>query len=107
MQKVRTLFRGFQRISKIWETPEEEAESILDTLVTKGLIYEDDYRGSVLYSLAIPIFGFFEFSLMRTDGIFDHDLLASLYAKYINEDDDFVRKYFGGKSLFAIPLIKI
>lgn len=86
-----------EKISKIWETPEAEAESILDALVAKGLIYEDDYRGSVLYSLAIPIFGFFEFSLMRTDGIFDHDLLASLYAKYINEDDVFVRKYFGGK----------
>ena len=67
-----------EKISKIWETSEEEAESILNTLVSKGLIYEDDYNGSVLYSLAIPLFGFFEFSLMRTDGMFDHDLLLSL-----------------------------
>lgn len=86
-----------EKISKIWETSEQEAESILDTLVTKGLIYEDDYHGSVLYSLAIPIFGFFEFSLMRTDGIFDHDLLSKLYTKYINENEGFVRKYFGGE----------
>ena len=31
-----------EKISKIWETSEEEAESILNTLVNKGLIYEDD-----------------------------------------------------------------
>ena len=90
-----------EKISKIWETSEEEAESILNTLVSKGLIYEDDYTGSVLYSLAIPVFGFFEFSLMRTDGMFDHDLLSNLYTKYINDDDNFVKKYFGGKTIIS------
>ncbi|MCK5514709.1 MAG: 4Fe-4S binding protein [Deltaproteobacteria bacterium] len=90
-----------EKISKIWETSEEEAESILNTLVSKGLIYEDDYNGSVLYSLAIPVFGFFEFSLMRTDGMFDHDLLSNLYTKYINDDDNFVKKYFGGKTIIS------
>ncbi len=95
--------QGFsiEKISKIWETSEEEAESILNTLVSKGLIYEDDYTGSVLYSLAIPVFGFFEFSLMRTDGMFDHDLLSNLYSKYINDDDNFVKKYFGGKTIIS------
>ena len=90
-----------EKISKVWETSEEEAESILNTLVSKGLIYEDEYNGSVLYSLAIPVFGFFEFSLMRTDGMFDHDLLSNLYSKYINDDDNFVKKYFGGKPILT------
>jgi len=86
-----------EKISTIWETSQPEAAAILDGLVSKGLIYEDGYQGSTLYSLAIPIFGFFEFSLMRTDGVFDHDLLSKLYTRYINESDGFVRKYFGGK----------
>ena len=90
-----------EKISKVWETSEEEAESILNTLVSKGLIYEDEYNGSLLYALAIPVFGFFEFSLMRTDGMFDHDLLSNLYSKYINDDDNFVKKYFGGKPILT------
>ncbi len=86
-----------EKIAKIWESSEQEAEAFLDGLVAKGLIYEDGYQGSTLYSLAIPIFGFFEFSLMRTDGVFDHDLLSNLYTKYINENEEFVRKYFGSE----------
>ena len=35
--------------------------------------------------------------MMRTDGLFDHDLLAKLYSRYINEDEGFVRKYFGNE----------
>jgi Pyruvate/2-oxoacid:ferredoxin oxidoreductase delta subunit len=86
-----------EKIARTWGTSEKEAAPILDTLVSKGLMYEDSYQGSILYSLAIPIFGFFEFSLMRTDGVFDHDLLSKLYTKYINENEEFVRKYFGSE----------
>jgi len=88
---------SIEKISKIWETSAKEAESILSTLVGKGLVLEDDYNGSTLYTLAIPIFGFFEFSIMRNDGKFDRKLLSNLYNKYIAEDDDFVKKYFGNK----------
>jgi Na+-translocating ferredoxin:NAD+ oxidoreductase RNF subunit RnfB len=84
-----------EKIAAIWETNEKETESILNTLVSKGLVYEDDFNGSTLYTLAIPIFGFFEFSLMRNDGMFDRKILSRLYNKYITEDDRFVRKYFG------------
>ena len=84
-----------EKISKIWEIPEKETESILNTLVSKGLVYEDDFGGSTLYTLAIPVFGFFEFSLMRNDGMFDRKVLSNLYNKYITEDDNFIKKYFG------------
>ena len=84
-----------EKISKIWEIPEKETESILNTLVSKGLVYEDDFGGSTLYTLAVPVFGFFEFSLMRNDGMFDRKVLSNLYNKYITEDDNFIKKYFG------------
>ena len=56
-----------ERISKIWEISAKETESILDTLVGKGLVYEDDFEGSTLYTLAIPVFFLtvsFEISLL-------------------------------------------
>lgn len=83
-----------EKIAGIWELPEKEAESILQTLVQKGLVYEDDFDGSTLYHLALPVFGFFEFSLMRNDGRFDRKALSRLYDKYISDDLSFVRKYF-------------
>lgn len=86
---------SLEKIANIWETDTKEAESILDTLVSKGLVLEDIYNNSTLYTLAMPIFGFFEFSLMRNDGRFDRKLLSNLYNKYINEDDHFVKKYLG------------
>ena len=53
--KLPLLPCSLRRIAGVWDKPEDEAQSILDTLVTKGLVYEDDYQGSVLYLLAIPI----------------------------------------------------
>jgi len=84
-----------EKLAKIWKKSNTEAQSVLDILLTKGLVYEDDFNGTILYTLAIPVFGFFEFSLMRNDGMFDRKLLSDLYNKYITYDDDFVRKYFG------------
>ncbi|RJP83442.1 MAG: (Fe-S)-binding protein [Desulfobacteraceae bacterium] len=86
---------SLEKISQIWEISVTETQTILNTLTGKGLVYEDDFEGSTLYTLAIPVFGFFEFSLMRNDGMFDRKALSSLYNQYITEDDHFVRKYFG------------
>lgn len=88
---------SIEKISRIWEISEKETESILAELVSKGLIYEDDLNGSTLYTLAIPVFGFFEFSLMRNDGKFDRKLLSNLYNRYITEDNNFIKSYFGNK----------
>jgi len=54
-------------IAKIWDKVEEETEGILAGLVSKGLVYADEYHGKITYLLAPPVLGFFEFSLMRTD----------------------------------------
>ncbi len=86
---------SLEKIARIWELPENEAETNLKTMVHKGLVYENSLNGSPLYTLAIPVFGFFEFSLMRTDGKFDRKLLSKLYHEYLTEDDRFIRKYFG------------
>jgi Pyruvate/2-oxoacid:ferredoxin oxidoreductase delta subunit len=86
-----------EKLAMIWNKTNTETQSVLATLLSKGLVYEDDFNGALLYTLAIPVFGFFEFSLMRNDGMFDRKLLSELYNKYITYDDDFVRKYFGSE----------
>lgn len=97
---------SLEKISKVWEISENETQLILDELVNKGLVYEDDYNGVFLYTLAIPVFGYFEFSLMRNDGKFDRKLLSKLYSKYINDDDGFVKKYFSSEPTISRTYIQ-
>ena len=44
------------------------------------------------YLLAVPVLGFVEFSLMRTDGKFDAELLSRLYHQYCQVEGDFLRQ---------------
>ena len=88
---------SLEKISKIWETPDKKTFSILKILVGKGLVYESEYNDAILYILAVPVFGFFEFSLMRNDGKFNRKLLSKHYTNYINKNDGFINKYCGNK----------
>lgn len=80
-------------IAKLWQKPELETETILNTLADKGLLYDHAFDGISMFSLAPPVFGFFEFSLMRTDGRFDVKVLSELYHQYVNLDDGFAKTY--------------
>lgn len=85
-----------KKAAKIWKKTPEEAEKILDALADKGLMFDgcqenDDER---TYILAPPMAGFFEFSLMRTDGKFNRKVLSELYHQYINKEDDFLQAIF-------------
>lgn len=52
---------------------------------------QDNYRHSFL--LSPPVLGFFEFSLMRTDGKFDSKKLSELFYQYINVEEGFIRQF--------------
>ena len=82
-----------EKISKIWDKSLKETLSILNTLASKGLVLEDTEAAPPKYTPSIPVLGFFEFSLMRTDGKFDRKILSELYHKYMNLDDGFTKKY--------------
>jgi Pyruvate/2-oxoacid:ferredoxin oxidoreductase delta subunit len=96
---------SLEKISRIWETPDKETFSILKILVGKGLVYETEYNDAKLYTLAVPVFGFFEFSLMRNDGKFNRKLLSELYTNYINKNDGFITKYCGNKPNISRTLV--
>jgi len=87
-----------EKAAKIWKKTPEEAEKILDTLASKGLMLDGCQDEKRTYILAPPMAGFFEFSLMRTDGKFDRKILSELYYQYLNEEDDFLFTIFATKT---------
>jgi Pyruvate/2-oxoacid:ferredoxin oxidoreductase delta subunit len=82
------------KAAKIWKKTPEEAEEILDTLASKGLLFDGCQDEDRTYILAPPMAGFFEFSLMRTDGKFNRKILSELYYQYLNKEDDFLFAIF-------------
>ena len=80
-------------VGRVWKKEEADAREILETLAHKGMVYVFAIRGEKKYALAPPVLGFFEFSLMRSDGKFDGRLLAELYHKYVNVEGGFLKQY--------------
>jgi Pyruvate/2-oxoacid:ferredoxin oxidoreductase delta subunit len=80
--------------SKLWKMDKKETFRILNGLADKGLLFDSDKEGEHQYILAPTMAGFFEFSLMRTDGKFDRKVLSELYHQYINVEEDFVNDVF-------------
>ncbi|MCY3413565.1 MAG: 4Fe-4S binding protein [Candidatus Heimdallarchaeota archaeon] len=89
-------FISVERVSKIWKKDLRETEAILDTLADKGIMVDlAPMNGTKVYTLAPPMAGFLEFSLMRTDGKFDRKVLSELYHQYINVEDEFGTALWG------------
>lgn len=82
-----------KEMSRIWKKPETEALKILNNLADKALTYDFEIDGIHYYMLALPILGFFEFSLMRTDGKFDRKRLSELYYQCINVEEDLIKQF--------------
>jgi Pyruvate/2-oxoacid:ferredoxin oxidoreductase delta subunit len=81
-----------KKMAEIWNKTEKEAEAVLDNLARKGLVYARRDKKNKIFTLALPVLGFFEFSLMRLDGEFDRKKLSELYYKYINIEDGFIKR---------------
>jgi hypothetical protein len=78
-----------------WRIPKTEAESILETLASRGILLDvEDRNGEMEYTLPPPMAGFFEFSLMRIRGDIDQKLLAELFYQYMNVEEDFIKGLF-------------
>jgi len=90
VSKLPIRFFTIPKAAKIWRKSEEETATILNTLADKGLIVDLQSGDERRFVLAPTMAGFFEFSIMRTDGKFDTQLLSELYHQYINLEDDFM-----------------
>jgi len=72
-----------------------ETEKILNDLADKGILLDMENKKERVFILAPTMAGFFEFSLMRTDGKFDRKILSELFYQYINQEENFVKRVFG------------
>ncbi len=88
-------FFTLEEAARITGKSEREAEAILDGLADKAVLVDVESEKAKAYILAPPMAGFFEFSLMRTDGKFDRNLLSHLFYQYINQEDDFMFQAIG------------
>ena len=91
--------------ARAWGTDVVEAERELDRLVARSLLIDTCFDGVRRYFLPPPMAGFFEFSLMRTDGRLDKQALAELFHRYMNVEDEFVRELYEGETQLGRALV--
>jgi Pyruvate/2-oxoacid:ferredoxin oxidoreductase delta subunit len=80
--------------ARAWATDTPQAERELERLVERSLLIDTCFEGERRYFLPPPMAGFFEFSMMRTDGRLDKQTLAELFHQYMNVEEDFVRELY-------------
>jgi len=83
-----------KKAAKVWNISEYQAQLQLENLCSKGVLLDLTQEGQTTYFLPPPMIGFFEFSLMRTHGHMDQQLLSTLYHQYLNIEEDFIKDLF-------------
>ncbi|MFC2134399.1 NADH-quinone oxidoreductase subunit I [Bacteroidota bacterium] len=92
--------------AKKWKKKEKETKKILDTLSDKGLLLDIFNGKKQTYILPPTMAGFFEFSLMRTDGRFDSKVLSELFHQYINVEEGFLNEVLALEPSIARVLVQ-
>lgn len=95
VSKLPIRFFDIKEASKKFKKTEVETEKILNRLADKGILLDVENENQRAFVLAPAMAGFFEFSLMRTDGKINSKILSELFYQYINQEDKFVEKLFG------------
>lgn len=83
-----------EKAAKIWGMKIGEATKVLDKLSSKAILLDVEHDGKRTFIMPPPMAGFIEFSMMRTRGDIDQNLLAELYYKYLNVEEDFIKELF-------------
>ncbi len=85
-----------EKAAKIWKLKLSEAQKILDELSGRAILVDIEQNGQFVYALPPPMAGFFEFSMMRLRDDIDQKVLAELFYRYLNVEEDFIRDLFTG-----------
>lgn len=83
-----------KRAAKVWGMSDYQTQLKLEALCSKGVLLDLTENGQTTYFLPPPMVGFFEFSLMRTGGHVDQQILSQLYHQYLNVEEDFIKDLF-------------
>jgi Pyruvate/2-oxoacid:ferredoxin oxidoreductase delta subunit len=83
--------------AEVWKTDEAEARSCLESLASRGMMMDTwSPEGGQVFVMPPPMAGFFEFSMMRIGNGYDQKLLAELYWRYLNVEENFIKNLFAG-----------
>jgi Pyruvate/2-oxoacid:ferredoxin oxidoreductase delta subunit len=83
-----------RKASQILKMDLAETRKVLAELAGRAILVDIEQNGESVYILPPPMAGFFEFSLMRTRGDIDQQLLSELFYQYLNVEEDFIRDLF-------------
>jgi len=83
-----------EKASQVWKLDLTSTRKILDELAGRAILVDIEEKGQQVYVLPPPMAGFFEFSLMRTRGDIDQQLISELFYQYLNVEEDFIRELF-------------
>ncbi len=95
--------RPLEKIKELTGMAEKELAFILDGMAKKGLVVDIPRKGSIYYMLSPVVVGFFEYSLMRTDGANVRELSA-LYEQYF-QDREVAEEIFGSNTKMFRALV--
>lgn len=82
------------KAARIWKVSESAADNRLEGLASRAMLLDMERDGKRVYFLPPPMAGFFEFSMMRLRSDIDQKELGTLFFRYINVEDDFIRDLF-------------
>jgi hypothetical protein len=86
---------NIKEATKIWKISEQESKNNLDALADRGIIIDlAKPNQERVYAIAPPMAGFIEFSIMKTHGKVNKQLLSELYYQYLNQEDKFTEQVF-------------
>jgi Pyruvate/2-oxoacid:ferredoxin oxidoreductase delta subunit len=91
--------------AKRWKVSVKDSQKLLDQLAEKGVLLDFLKGDEQRYVIPPTMAGFFEFSLMRTDGKFNRKVLSELFYKYINEEEEFIFEALEQKTSIARTFI--
>lgn len=84
---------GLAEISRRTGIEPETLKSRLEAMADKGLVFDFEINGQMMYMLAPTIVGFFEFSMMRRRDDIDQKRLAGLVHDVLLGDSSFARQF--------------
>ena len=83
-----------EKAAQVWKMPVDSARIVLDELAGRAVLVDIESEDGFTYVLPPPMAGFFEFSMMRIRDDLDQKVLAELFYRYLNVEEDFIKALF-------------
>jgi len=88
-----------ERLETVTRFPRRELQEQLKGLCSRGLVMDLSIRGEYWYAPSPTFFGFFSFTMMRTDPSVDHKKCARLLRDYMDEGQFYSRNLDAGQQI--------